>query len=155
MPNVHMVSNPATVRLHPHQNGGITVLCYHGYSFDQHVDAIQSLREKGYEEPHHVMVDLLRRRHVAPTYGSNLLSPEEQDYMVIDEIPDIFVMGHTHAFDVANYKGINLISSGTMQAQTAFQKRVGHKPDPGRVALVNLQTRDVKVRNFYEEDTDG
>lgn len=146
--NVHLLSNPATVRIHGFGNDGIRVLLYHGYSFDNHVDAIPDLREKGYEEPHHAMVDYLRRRHLAPTYGSNLLSPEERDYMVIDEIPDIFVMGHTHAFDVANYKTVNLISSGTMQSQTEFQERMGHKPDPGEVALVNLKTRDTIVKEL-------
>ena len=94
------------------------------------------------------MVDLIKRRHLAPTYGTNLISPEETDYLVIDNIPDIFVMGHTHAFDVSNYKGINLISAGTMQGQTDFQKRMGHKPDPGQVAMINLSTRDVKVKEI-------
>jgi DNA polymerase II small subunit len=68
--------------------------------------------------------------------------------MVIDEVPDVFVMGHTHAFDVNNYKGVNLISAGTMQGQTDFQKRMGHKPDPGRVALINLKTRDTIVKEL-------
>jgi DNA polymerase II small subunit len=146
--NVHWLSNPATVRIHGFDGPGIRVLLYHGYSFDRHVDAIPDLREKGYEEPHHVMVDYLKRRHLAPTFGSNLLSPEERDYMVIDEVPDIFTMGHTHAFDVTNYKGINLISSGTMQSQTDFQERMGHKPDPGMIAVVNLKTRDTTVKEL-------
>ncbi len=144
--NVYLLSNPATVKIHGFDTEGIRVLLYHGYSFDNHVDAIPDLREKGYEEPHHAMVDYLKRRHLAPTYGSNLLSPEERDYMVIDEVPDIFVMGHTHAFDVENYKTVNLISSGTMQSQTDFQKRMGHKPDPGKIALINIKTRDTIVK---------
>ncbi len=151
-PNVHFVSNPATVKVHGFDGRGIRVLLYHGYSFDSHVDAVPELRDRGYEEPHHCMVDLLKRRHLAPTFGSNLLSPEDRDFLVIEEAPDIFVMGHTHAFDVANYKGINLISSGTMQSRTDFQKRVGHKPDPGMIAMVNLKTRDTVVKEFTSGD---
>lgn len=146
MDNVYMVSNPATVHIHGQDTSPIRVLMYHGYSFDQHVDKIPDLREKGYEEPTHAMVDYLRRRHLAPRYGSNRLSPEDQDHMVIEEVPDIFVMGHTHAFDIRNYKSVNLISSGTMQSQTEFQKRMGHMPDPGLVAVVDLQSRDVNVK---------
>ncbi|MDY6777485.1 MAG: DNA-directed DNA polymerase II small subunit [Candidatus Nanohaloarchaea archaeon] len=146
--NIHWVSNPAAVRIHGFDNGGIRVLLYHGYSFDNHVDEIQELREKGYEEPHHAMIDYLQRRHLAPTFGNSPIAPHERDYMVIDEVPDIFVMGHTHAFDVANYKGVNVISSGTMQGQTEFQQRMGHKPDPGIVAMVNLKTRDTIVKEL-------
>ncbi len=144
--NVHFLSNPSTVTIHGFSSGGIRVLLYHGYSFDGHVDSIPDLRENAYEDPCRCMVDYIKRRHLAPMYGSNLLSPEDRDYMVIDLIPDIFVMGHTHGFNVSNYKGINLISSGTMQSQTSFQKRMGHKPDPGKIAMVNLKTRDVKVK---------
>ncbi|MCJ7429116.1 MAG: DNA-directed DNA polymerase II small subunit [Candidatus Nanohaloarchaeota archaeon QJJ-5] len=146
--NVHMLSNPATVLIHGHAGDPIRVLLYHGYSMDGHIDEIKELREKAYDEPHHAMVDYLRRRHLAPMYGSNLLAPEDRDYMVIDEVPDIFAIGHSHAFDVANYKGVNLISAGTMQAQTDFQKRMGHEPDPGEIAMVNLQTRDTTVKEL-------
>ena len=148
MDNVHMLSNPSTVLIHGHAGKPIRVLLYHGYSMDGHVDEIKELREKAYDEPHHAMVDYLKRRHLAPMYGSNLLAPEERDYMVIDEVPDIFAIGHSHAFDVANYKGVNLISAGTMQGQTEFQKRMGHEPDPGEVAMVNLQTRDTTVKEL-------
>ncbi len=145
--NVHFLSNPATVKIHDSKEGeGLRVLLYHGYSFDGHVDSIPDLRENAYEDPCRCMVDYIKRRHLAPTYGTSLLSPEDRDYLVIDKVPDIFVMGHTHGFNVSNYKGINLISSGTLQSQTSFQKRMGHKPDPGKIALVNLSSRDVKVK---------
>lgn len=146
--NVHMLSNPTTVLIHGHAGDPIRVLLYHGYSMDGHIDQIKELREKAYDEPHHAMVDYLKRRHLAPMYGSNLLAPEDRDFMVIDEVPDIFAIGHTHAFDVANYKGVNLVSAGTMQGQTDFQKRMGHEPDPGEIAMVNLQTRDTTVKEL-------
>lgn len=146
--NVHMVQNPQTVRLHGIESKGIKNLMYHGYSFDDHADQIQELREKGYENPHHIMIDLLKRRHLAPTYGSNSLSPEGEDSLVIDEEPDVFVAGHFHSHSNESYKGVNVINSSTFQAQTDFQKRVGHEPDPGKVTIVDYKTRNTKVKKF-------
>ncbi|MFB6241283.1 MAG: metallophosphoesterase [Candidatus Nanosalina sp.] len=146
--NVHLVSNPQTVRLHGIRSKGIKNLMYHGYSFDEHIDKIKELREKAYDNPYHVMVDLLKRRHLAPSYGSNLLSPEEEDHLVIDEKPDIFVSGHLHSHSVYSYKGVSVIAASTFQAQTDFQKRVGHEPDPGKVTIVNYKNRNTEVKQF-------
>lgn len=146
--NVHLVQNPQMVRLHGIESKGIKNLIYHGYSFDDHADQIQELREKGYEDPHHIMIDLLKRRHLAPTYGSNSLSPEGEDSLVIDEEPDVFVSGHFHSHSNESYKGVNVINSSTFQAQTDFQKRVGHEPDPGKVTIVDYKTRNTKVKKF-------
>ena len=146
--NVHLVQNPQTVRLHGIESKGIKNLMYHGYSFDDHADQIQELREKGYEHPHHIMIDLLKRRHLAPTYGSNSLSPEGKDSLVIEEEPDVFVSGHFHSHSNESYKGVNVINSSTFQAQTDFQKRVGHEPDPGKVTIVDYKTRNTRVKKF-------
>lgn len=149
MENVHWLSNPSSVTIHGFDGKeGIRVLLYHGYSFDNHRDMIPDLRDKGMDEPHHCMIDFIKRRHLAPTFGSCLLSPEEEDILVMDRIPDIFAMGHTHAMDVYNYKGINIISCGTMESQTDFQKRIGHEPDPAMVPVVNLKTRETVVKEL-------
>ncbi len=146
--NFHRVQNPQMVRLHGIKSKGIKNLMYHGHSFDPHVDQIQDLREKAYEEPQHVMIDLLKRRHLAPTYGSNQMSPEKEDYLVIEEQPDVFVSGHFHSHCNESYKGVNVINSSSFQAQTDFQKRVGHEPDPGKVTLVNYKNRNTRVKKF-------
>jgi DNA polymerase II small subunit len=146
--NFHRVQNPQMVRIHGIRSKGIKNLMYHGYSFDDHVDRIKELREKAYGEPHHVMIDLLKRRHLAPTYGSNMLSPEGEDYMVIKEKPDVMVSGHFHSHANTTYKGVNVIASSTFQAQTDFQKRMGHEPDPGKVTVLDLKTRKTEVKQF-------
>ncbi|MFB6144022.1 MAG: metallophosphoesterase [Candidatus Nanohaloarchaea archaeon] len=146
--NVHLVQNPQTVRLHGIESDGIVNLMYHGYSFDEHADQIKELREKGYEEPHHVMIDLLKRRHLAPMYGSNLMAPEPRDHLVIEQKPDVFVSGHFHSHSNESYKGVNVINSSSFQAQTDFQKRVGHQPDPGKVTIVDYKTRETRVKKF-------
>ncbi len=146
--NVHLVQNPQTVRLHGIEGKGIVNLLYHGTSFDGHVDQIKDLREKAYEEPHHVMIDLLKRRHLAPTFGTNSVSPEEKDHLVIREEPDVFVTGHFHSHSNENYKGTNVINASSFQKQTDFQRRVGHEPDPGKVTVVNYKTRNTRVKKF-------
>ncbi len=146
--NFHRVQNPQTVRLHGIRSKGIKVLMYHGYSFDEQIDQIKELRDKAYEDPHHVMIDLLKRRHLAPTYGSNLVSPESEDSLVIDEKPDIFCAGHLHSHSNESYKGVNVIATSTFQAQTDFQKRVGHEPDPGKVTIVDFKNRETEVKQF-------
>ena len=146
--NVHLVQNPQTVRLHAIRSKGIKNLMYHGYSFDGQIDQIQSLRENAYDDPSRVMIDLLKRRHLAPTYGSNLVAPEGKDNLVIEHEPDVFVAGHLHSHANESYKGVNVIASSTFQAQTDFQKRVGHEPDPGKVTLVNFKDRNTEVKQF-------
>ncbi len=146
--NVHLVQNPQYVRLHGIESRGILNLMYHGYSFDEHVDQIKELREKAYDDPHHVMIDLLKRRHLAPTYGSNLLSPEGKDCMVMEEVPDIFVGGHFHSHANESYKGVNVICASSFQSQTDFQKRMGHEPQPGLVTVVDYKTRNTEVKKF-------
>ena len=146
--NVHLIQNPQMVKLHGIEGDGIKHLLYHGYSFDEQIDQIQSLRETAYDDPSKVMIDLLKRRHLAPTYGSNLMSPEGEDHLVIDEKPDVFVAGHLHSHACESYKGVNVIASSTFQKQTDFQKRVGHEPDPGKVTIMNFKTRNTKVKQF-------
>ncbi len=148
--NVHLAPNPCYANAYGLDGSKISVLLYHGYYYHGHVDSLPILRKYATDSPTKVMVDLLRRRHLAPIYGtrSSLISPEDKDYMVIDKIPDIFSMGHLHSFDYSNYKGINLVCASTFQAETDFQRRVGHKPDPGKVALINLKTRDAILKTF-------
>ncbi len=146
--NVHLVTNPAFLNVHALDCSGISVLMYHGYSFTRIIDSIQPLREKGLTHPQHVMKMLLRKRHLAPLCGSTNISPEEKDNLVIDKIPDIFHTGDLHSFCVDNYRGTTLISSSTFQGQTEFMDRVGHTAIPGKVTIVQLDTRNVIVKDF-------
>ena len=41
-----------------------------------------------------------------------------------------------------------MISGSCWQGQTKFQEKLGHNPQPGRVPIVNLKTREVKVLKF-------
>lgn len=149
--NVSMVSNPAWVTIGQTESfPGITVLLYHGYSFDYYIANIDEIRNKGgYDRADLVMKFLLQRRHLAPTHASCLYIPyPDNDPLVISKIPDIFATGHLHKTSVSQYRNITLICGSCWQGKTAFQEKMGHNPEPGRVPLVNLQTREVKILRF-------
>ena len=100
-----------------------------------------------------VMKMLLQKRHLAPTYDANPHLTTEKDFLVMEKIPDIYVTGDVHRSAVFTYKGIVTgIIGSCFQAQTSFQEKVGHVPDPGRIPIVNLKTRDVRILNFYTGD---
>jgi DNA polymerase II small subunit len=96
-----------------------------------------------------MMVEMLKRRHLAPIYGGKTpIAPEHEDYLLIDRIPDIFVTGHGHATAVDSYRNVKLINASTWQSQTAYQKMMNYKPDPAKVPIVDLQTYQHIVMEF-------
>ncbi len=149
--NAIMVSNPSMINIHSSENfPGFDVMMYHGYSFDYFVAQVDSLRNQGgYDRADLIMKFLLKRRHLAPTHTSTLYIPDaKRDPLVIDRIPDFFLSGHIHKSVTANYRNTTLICGSCWQGKTIFQEKVGHNPEPSRVPIVNLKTRDVKILKF-------
>ena len=139
--NVIMVGNPAVVSLN-----GVKVLMFHGQSID---DIVKTTPGLSYDSPTKVMKHLLRTRHLSPIYGSQTpIAPELEDLLVIEDIPDIFHVGHVHRAQLDVYKGILLINSGSWQNQTPFQASVGMTPNPGIALMVNLKTFQVLHQNY-------
>ncbi len=139
--NVFMVGNPAVISLN-----GVKVMMFHGQSID---DIVKTTPGLSYDKPTNVMKHLLRARHLSPIYGSQTpIAPEIEDLMVIDEIPDIFHVGHVHRAELDMYKGVLLLNSGSWQKQTPFQASVGMTPNPGIALLVNLKTFKVYHENY-------
>lgn len=141
MENVRWVGDPAYIKLH-----GVTFLIYHGKSLD---DVIATTPNLAYDRPTDAMKLLLKARHLAPTYGKRTaLSPELRDYMVVDQVPDVFHVGHVHTYGELVYRGTLLLNSGTWQAQTSFQSNMGLEPTPSIVPILDLSTLKVMRRNF-------
>ena len=139
--NVIMVGNPAVVSLN-----GVKVSMFHGQSID---DIVKTTPGLSYDKPTNVMRHLLRARHLSPIYGSQTpIAPEMEDLMVIQDIPDIFHVGHVHRAQLDMYKGILLVNSGSWQKQTPFQASVGMTPNPGIAIMVNLKTFQVFHQNY-------
>jgi len=151
LPNVIMVSNPGIVNIHSSEDfPGFDVLLYHGYSFDYYAAEVESIRNNGgYDRADLIMKFLLKRRHLAPTHSSTLYSPDvEKDSLVIRKIPDFFVTGHIHKCAVSNYRNVAMICGSCWQSKTSFQEKFGHNPEPCRVPIVNLSSREMKIMKF-------
>lgn len=143
--NFFMVGNPALVSLN-----GVKVLMFHGQSID---DVVKTTPGLSYDRPAKVMRHLLQARHLSPIYGSQTpLAPELEDMLIIDEIPDIFHVGHVHVVELDLYKGVLLINSGAWQNQTPFQASVGITPTPGIAVIVNLRNFKVYTKDFRSEN---
>ena len=128
--NVEFISNPGVVSL-----DGINVLIYHGRSFD---DLVMAVKEFTHERNDLLMEELLQKRHLAPIYGERTpLASELEDYLVIDEVPDVFHTGHVHINTYRRFKGIHMINSGTFQTQTEFQKIYNIEPTPAEVPVLH------------------
>ncbi|WP_435119730.1 DNA-directed DNA polymerase II small subunit [Halolamina sp. C58] len=141
--DARFTGNPSTVTVE-----GVSVLMYHGVSLDEVIAELPE-EKASYEEPHKAMYQLLKKRHVAPQYGGHTrVAPEEKDYLVIDEVPDVFHTGHVHKLGWGKYHNVLAVNSGCWQEQTAFQKSVNIDPDYGHAPILDLDTLDMTVRKF-------
>ncbi len=135
--NVKFVGNPVTVNA-----DGVNILMYHGMSIHALAEVIPGLDA---EEPIGVMEVMLQKRHVAPVYGKNVrLAGEEEDYLVIETVPDVLHCGHVHKWGTGEYNGVKLINTATWQGQTSFQKSKGIEPDVGCWGVLDLSTKNIE-----------
>jgi DNA polymerase II small subunit len=138
---VRSLGDPCLVSLH-----GVEVLMYHGRSLDDIIAMVPGLN---HNHPEKAMKLLLQGRHLSPLYGGKtMLSPENQDFLVIERIPDIFHAGHIHVLGCCNYRGVLIVNSGGWQGQTDYMQKLGLVPTPGKVPVVNLQTLETHILQF-------
>jgi DNA polymerase II small subunit len=141
--DARITGNPSVVTVE-----GVSVLMYHGVSLDELIAELPDDRAS-YEEPHKAMHQLLKKRHVAPQYGGKMrLAPEDHDYLVLDQVPDVFHTGHVHKIGWGKYHNVLAVNTGCWQAQTAFQKSVNIDPDVAHAPILDLDTLDMTVRKF-------
>ena len=138
--DVTSLGNPSSISIE-----GIKHLLYHGTSIDS---MIANMSNVSYTHPEKVMVEYLKRRHLSPVYGANLIIPEKIDYLVIDDEPDVLHCGHVHKNGYSMYRGTVIINSGTFQDRTDFQIRQGHVPTPAMVPVYELKTGSLKTLDF-------
>jgi DNA polymerase II small subunit len=150
--NLVLVTNPTMVKL---IEGEIEfkILMYHGASIHSFINEIKELRMmKAHQCPAKAVRHMLKRRHLAPTHGEVVYIPNmEKDPMVISEIPDVLCTGEVHRPDIESYNGVLIITGSCWQSQTPFEEKVGNIPDPCKVPVLNLKSRELKVFDFSGE----
>ncbi|MDD9953408.1 MAG: metallophosphoesterase family protein [Candidatus Woesearchaeota archaeon] len=155
LPNVTIVSNPATVTIEKRgDHPGFDLLLYHGYSLVHFANNVQAIKDAGgMDAMDEVMKLYLKKRHIAPTHGSNTYVPDsEKDPMVIETVPDFIVTGHTHNISYGNYNGVTLVNPGCWNDVSDEQIKRGLIPEPAKLPIVNLRTREMRLINFYPEE---
>jgi len=154
--NLVLVTNPTLVKL-LEGDKEFKVLMYHGASIHFFINEIKSLRlMKAHRCPAKAIEQMLKRRHLAPTHSEVVYIPNtEIDPLVIAEVPDILCTGEVHRLDISNYNGVLIITGSCWQAQTPFEEKVGNIPDPGKVPVFNLKTRELKVFDFSDAEELG
>ena len=142
--NITFAGNPCYFSVH-----GVEILSYHGQSLLDYATNIQHLK---YNEPVEIMKTMLRKHHLAPTYGGYTpLAPEHVDYMVIDKIPDVFVTGHVHLAQISEYRGVKLINASSWQSQTSYQKMLNFIPDSAKLPILDLRSGNITMMDFSKK----
>ncbi|WP_297535213.1 DNA-directed DNA polymerase II small subunit [Thermococcus sp.] len=146
--NAVIISNPAVIELH-----GREFLIAHGRGIEDVVDFVPN---RTHHRPAEAMVELLKLRHLAPTFGNKVpIAPDPEDTLVIESVPDLFQAGHVHVMEYRIYNGVFVINSGTWQAQTEFQKMVNIVPTPARVPIIDVETARLRAVISFEQFCEG
>ncbi|NJE04258.1 DNA-directed DNA polymerase II small subunit [Thermococcus sp. MV11] len=146
--NAVIISNPAVIRLH-----GRDFLIAHGRGIE---DVVTALPNRSHHRPAEAMLDLLKLRHLAPTFGEKVpIAPDPEDTLVIESVPDLFQAGHVHVMEYRIYNGVFLINTGTWQAQTEFQKMVNIVPTPARVPIIDVETARLRAVVRFDQFCEG
>lgn len=155
MENAVLITNPCFVKL-IEGDKEFKILVYHGASMHTFINEIKELRiMKAHKCPAKTVKHMLKRRHLSPTHGSasGIYIPyAENDPLVITEVPDVFCTGEVHRLDIENYHGTLIITGSCWQAQTPYEEKVGNEPDPNKVPVLNLKTRELKIYDFSKKE---
>lgn len=153
--NIISLTNPSVVNIHSSKNfEGFNILMYHGASFHAIYENVDSIRlNGGLDRVDLIMKYLLQVRHLAPFHNSVQYIPEsDEDFLVIDKVPDFFVSGDIHKTSALNYRGVTMLNCSCWAEQTEYMEKRGIVPDPGKAFVINLKNRDIKILNFIENE---
>ena len=146
--DARFLANPSWFSMH-----GVKTLGYHGSSL---IDFATSVTNLEYEKPLPTMKQMLQSRHLAPLYGERTpVAPEHEDYLVINDVPDLFITGHVHVPGIENYRGVQMVNCGTWQSQTLYQKMLNFTPEPAKMPLIDLQTLRGTLVDFQTPQAAG
>lgn len=134
--NVHTHGNPVRLTIN-----SLKLLIYHG----------QGLEQLDPARPVTSILNLLEYRHLAPEYGVTIpLVPSKRDYLVIDDVPEVLVVGHCHQATVTEYKGVKIITCGTFQSDGPDHMKIRQKASVGVVHLLDPNTGHVTMLDLMK-----
>ena len=67
-------------------------------------------------------------------------------------MPDVFTTADLHKADVDIYNNILIVCSSCWQSTTPFEEKLGNHPDPCKVPVLNLKSRQIKIMDFSSEE---
>ncbi len=141
--DVTLIGSPTMVEIH-----GLKQLIYHGTCF---VDFVNALPTASFDKGSEIMTEMLKRRHLHPIYGGKPITPEKEDYLVIEQVPDIFQAGESHNNSYKIYRGTININAGTWQALTEYQVKQGHKATPAIVPVIETKYGRINAIHFDKQ----
>ena len=141
--NVQNHGNPLRLTIN-----GMKFLVFHGQGSDNIFQNLFKIKE---QNPVIGVSQLLEYRHLSPEYGSFIsIAPYPKDYLVINEIPDVLITGHLHIASFGIYKGVRIVSCGSLKhpgsthSKTKIESSVGVFPvidtTTGEVTLFDLKS---------------
>jgi len=142
LPNVISIGNPGFANVE-----GLETILYHGVSIGSMSANVPGLTPA---RPEEAVVELLKRRNLAPIYDENDIAPEHSDYHFIGNC-DMINTGHMHKNGYTEYRGCVVVTSGTWQWLTEYQVKQGHVATPCVLPIYNLKEGRIVHLNFAEE----
>lgn len=139
--NVNFLPNPYNLVLN---RKNITI--YHGMALN---DLIELIPGGSMDSVGSAIELMLKRRYMGSAYGGRTpIVPSNEDYHVMENVPDIFITGHIHGHYLGNYKGVRYVNSSTWQSQTEYQKMMNYSPEPSILTLFDLNSMGVVKKDF-------
>ncbi len=141
--NFHFIGSPGWIEIE-----GLKVVVYHGGSLHDFYTQVSGFNAS---KPQEVIVELLKRRDLSCGYGiKQPYVPEKKNYLVIRELPDIYIGGDQHHIGYAQYRGCTIINSSTFEAVSKYQIERGIKATPCIVPVLNLKTRQISEMHYLQ-----
>ena len=143
IPNFVSIGNPGFANIE-----GFETILYHGVSLGSMSSNIPGLTPA---KPEEAVVELLKRRNLAPIYDECDIAPEHSDYHYIDKC-DMINTGHMHKNGYTEYRGTVVVASGCWQWLTEYQVKQGHVATPCLMPVYNLKEGRITHLDFKNED---
>ncbi|MHA2330272.1 MAG: metallophosphoesterase, partial [Candidatus Hodarchaeales archaeon] len=135
LPNVRSGGNPLRLSIDE-----LNLLVFHGQGNET------LFQEQNSEDLILGIQHLLEYRHLCPEYGSfTPLAPFKKDYLVINEIPDVFVLGHFHQAHFSEYKGVKIITCGSFKRAIQKSQKIKKDPSIGKIPILDTLTGRVEI----------